>query len=191
MNEELQQLMRYCDSELEPAERARVALRLLRDVEHRWCLDEWRIVGDVVRMGAPAKHAWDDSIEQSVMSRLDALQPPTVERARGARWRGATRLALAAGCLLAIGLGADRYPGSTGRREAMGSESRHLLEVGLSSVRGPRLAHGTAQDEPPLAIERVDLGGRSGAIFLVSAGDIETPVVWLNDDEPGGRIRNL
>jgi hypothetical protein len=191
VNDELDLLMRYCDSEVESAERAHVALTLLRDVEQRRCLDAWRTVGNALRLAARVPTAQADSIEECVMSRIASIETPSAERERGGRYRSAARLTLAAGFLLAVGLGADRHVGSTVYQDAKVAGTARLPGAPASPVGGPRIAGALGEGRAPLAIERVDLGSRSGAIFLVPVGDTETPVVWLNDDEQGGRIRNL
>ena len=40
-------------------------------------------------------------------------------------------------------------------------------------------------------IEAVDFGNRAGTIFMVPAGDQSTPVVWLVDEAPSGRMEPL
>lgn len=56
--------------------------------------------------------------------------------------------------------------------------------VAVSAAPEP-VAVAQADDDPGVAIESVDFGSGEGTIFMVSEGESDTPVVWLNDDGPG------
>jgi hypothetical protein len=73
------------------------------------------------------------------------------------------------------------------RRRALGAVAAAL--VVLSAVAVPAASSSSAHarsSTPPVAIETVDFGGRSGAVFVVETGSTVTPVVWLEDDTRAG-----
>jgi hypothetical protein len=74
------------------------------------------------------------------------------------------------------------------RRRAWASVAAALVALAAvaepaASTSAPELA---AAASPAVAIETVDFGDGTGAVFVVETGSSATPVVWLSDDARAG-----
>ena len=70
------------------------------------------------------------------------------------------------------------------RRRTLGSLAVAFaaLAAVAEPVAGERSLDKALSESPAVAIEAVDFGTHTGAVFVVEAGDAETPVIWLDDD---------
>lgn len=188
MTEELQLLMLQYDLEADADERARVALLLLRDWRLRSQLEDWRLAGALIReLAADAPAPVGEAMVVAIMARVDRSRW-SLARARWAHWRRGVGVACVAAA--AILLVTDRS--SNGPQPLYGAELASPPQRTATQItaRANSLSE-SPSTVGPIAIERVDFGRQSGAIFVVSSGDTETPVVWLSDDQEGGRMVQL
>jgi len=210
-------LMLLHDGELSSEEAARLEAELgeagLRELA-RGIGDGLVQIGDVIRalaaLDAQQGVAADD-IAAQVMRRLEAAETeslpsedlehgtgpnPGSERSAN-RWRWVAgaggALAMAATALIfAWSVGSLPTP-PVGRRTQVAAAGSSLdsptgMIASVEPARGSRI-----DIDPGVAIEMVDFGAQSGTIFMVSAGQEATPVVWLIDDGPAseGRVKQL
>jgi negative regulator of sigma E activity len=207
-------LMRLYDDELGADEAARLEQRIVDDPESAAVLRGLQQVGSLLREAAAEQGAAADDIAVRVMACIDAeestsggapLEAPDNPSSSGEsnvtplprRWRHAVPalagvLALAAAAVLVFRSGAvSHHPaGST----QASTQAMQPQEVQKPASPAPAAAHPVVADSsPPVAIETVDFGSHDGAIFMVSAGQGSTPVVWLTDEPAvhGGRTKPL
>jgi anti-sigma factor RsiW len=158
------ELMAYHDGELSPRERARVAARLAADRSARQRLEELSTLRGLVRSWARSKRDRFD-VSDAVMREVRA---PRVVRARWVSAAIAASLAAAAALALSV--------------------ARTRAEPELNSVSSPSAtvpssgeALGPPEEVTGARVESVDLGGRSGSIFVLGSSAGTTTVIWMND----------
>jgi anti-sigma factor RsiW len=180
-------LMRYADGELSPAEIEELERRLEGDPEASAIIDGLDQLGDVVRALGERQGQGAGDIAGAVLAQIesDERHRPDAPPESGARpvpgWTFPVAAAgLAAAAAVAIWLAT---PGETPAPVA------RSLPTAQPAAPSPTPAPQPEDDvAPSVAIEAVDFGSHNGAIFMVSAGNTATPVVWLTDDvaESGG-----
>lgn len=175
--------MQLHDGELDPAEESVLRARALQDPRARAELDGFRRTSDLLRevyAGQPDP-ALTDLILARVRSSAEtraraglAIRPAFwARRTFGTAVAGVVVVAAAAAAFLVLGLGS----------QPTGSESRQLGATPLESATGPRvIAQSASEQETGVSIQTVDFGSTQGAIFLVSEGGLETPVIWTLED---------
>lgn len=194
-----EQLMQLHDDELAPEQLAALEKRVAEDPEAAGVLRGLEQVGQALRGVAEEQGTGAEQIADLVMARIDAedgersAEPGSDAGARvlplSRRWRHtvptvAGVLALAAAAVLVARSGAlARHPAVEGPPHT----SAHLVAQARSAapkapVAEPAPAPAEADGAPSVAIETVDFGSHDGTIFMVSAGDDATPVVWLTDE---------
>lgn len=195
-----QQLMRLHDGELDPDERASVETALATDARARDVVAGLEQIGDVVRAVVERTDAPSDLVDD-VMARIDAEQqggrapdreglrvleggarggatPTASPPGRGARIAaagGAFAAAAAAAVVMALSGGATST--AVGSRPALPATAQPAV-----APSAPVVGTSAEEDSSSAAIESIDFGGSNGSIFMVSAGDVTTPVVWVSDD---------
>lgn len=178
-------LMRYYDGELPPGEAAEVERALAEHPEALAIVDGLAQLGDVVRALGDGRAGSADAIADDVMARLDATPPlAAVPRAATAsRWTlPAVGVTLAAAAAAALWLSREPLP------EPLVAQAPTAQPAPLAPPAPPPEPVFAPEEDtlPAVAIEAVDFGTHNGAIFMVSAGQDATPVVWLTDDAESG-----
>jgi anti-sigma factor RsiW len=188
-------LMRYVDGDLSPAEVEEVERRLESDPEAFAIVEGLDQLGDVVRALGEQRAEGAGDIAGAVLGRIEAAERSVTEPspASGTRplpgWAlPAVAAGLAAAAATAIWLATPT--------EAPLPVARSMPTVQPAGPAESRPGPTAAPEDdvaPAAAIEAVDFGSHNGAIFVVSAGNEATPVVWLTDDvaEGGGRTEPL
>ena len=197
-----QKLMLLWDGELPEEEAEVLELRVARDAGARAALDDFELIGELVRETAQKQASCAAAdLSGDVMVRLaaEATPPRARRRQSSARWRRVVpsfggALALAAALLLVVHGSRHASPAphrvASTPREVQASPAP---AADLPSV--PALASddaGPVGDDnaaPGVSIETVDFGAHDGTIFMVSAGEGATPVVWLSDQPAQNRAR--
>jgi hypothetical protein len=195
--------MRLHDGELGPEEASELEgglspedLRVLAGLEQ---------IGDVVRSYEPEALDRFEGVADQVMASLDrvdnvvalgprveiateTLRPPRQRRTRSGPVV-AIGLALAAAAAAALWMTTPGGPPP----ETTASMAPLLAPPPRAPVADPSSPPAATDDDADLAatIEAVDFGNRAGTIFMVPAGDQSTPVVWLVDEAPSGRMEPL
>ncbi len=193
-----QRLMQLYDDELGLDEAAELDQRVVDDPEAAAVLRGLEQVGSVLREAAEADGGAADDIAARVMACIEAEEPATrtptaAGHRRGVlvtgRWRHAIPvaagvLALAAGALLVARWGAPAHHPvvKQAARTSARVMPRHVDKPLPTVATKPEPGAAVADNPPPVAIETVDFGSHDGAIFMVSAGEDSTPVVWLTDE---------
>lgn len=186
-------LMRLYDDELTDDERRKLE-EGLGDHE-RGVLEELSQLSDVVRDVAERRVA-DVSVVDDVMAAIEreATEPAPSPRALllpipandgGRRGLMAGALALAAAAAVALGV---TQLGAPSKPTAPAETARAPVVVNPRVVQ-PLAPPAAPAEVVPAAIESIDFGGSRGAIFMVSAGQETTPVVWMTDDPPSAGDR--
>lgn len=197
-------IMRLYDDELDEVEAAELERRIVDDPEAAAALRGLEQVGSLVRHAAEEQGAEADDIVVRVMACIDAEEPASPgPGARvvplSPRWRRAVPavagvLALAAAAVLVFRSGPAAHHPSSDQPKVAGTQGEPHHAAKLPAAGQPD-AHpkAVADTSPPVAIETVDFGSHDGAIFMVSAGQDSTPVVWLTDEPAvqGGRTQPL
>jgi negative regulator of sigma E activity len=202
------ELMKLADGELEPdvaeklsAELTDEELALLEGVEQ---------IGDFVSVLADHQAGVADDIADRVMAKIDEDEPrPALRGIPGGAEREPTAmlepgerraqvlfisgvvLAAAAAVLLWVS-----FQSESSTRSPVAQVPTAGVPVATPSPVAGRAApavQAAQEDEaaPAASIEAVDFGNQAGSIFMVPAGEETTPVVWLVDDAPGGRMEPL
>ena len=178
-------LMRAYDGELSSDE----AAALLQDEDARALALQWDQVGDALRLYAVQDGHRADCLADRVVEALDADAARPKRHPRGREWGIAVAGAAAAGVLIAI---VGVLGGPTSSQSELVTVERLPGAQTVSAV--PSDPFGPADaDGAGVSIEVVDFGAQQGTIFMVSAGQETTPVVWLVDDasEGGERLEPL
>jgi anti-sigma factor RsiW len=184
-------LMRYADGELSPAELDELERLLEADGQATAIVAGIDQLGDVLRALGERRADAAGDIAGAVLARIDAEQSLGSEEAppeSGARpHSGWTVPILAAG--LAAAAAAAIWLATPSDSPAPVARSLPAVQPSEPAPAPPQPASMPEDDvAPAVAIEAVDFGSHNGAIFMVSAGNQATPVVWLTDDvaETGG-----
>ena len=192
------ELMLYADGELGAEDARRVASWLEGSEAGRRAGRSLQVTGEMVRLHAEATAAPVDVVP-SVMEALGQAEPTGAPadphpRRRGGRrlhaaWTAAvTGLAAAAAVALFVMTRPDTPPELTQGSGAAPEGTVGAAGSGLGSGRG-------APGEEPAgaSIAALDPGASGATLFVVQAGSVSTPVVWLVDDgdETGDRIEPL
>ena len=211
-------LMQLHDEELSAEEAARLEAELgqagLRE-SARGIGDGLAQIGDVVRaladLDVQRYRAAADDIAAQVMHCLDdtgaeafrLAEPTPGGGPNGGSGRSANRWGWIAGVGGALAMAATAliFAWSVGSFPPAPAETQtQITAAGSSLDSGPRMIASvepmrtpTIDGDPGVAIEMVDFGAQSGTIFMVSAGQEATPVVWLVDEGPAseGRVKQL
>ncbi len=195
-------LMRLHDGEFGPEEASELERSL--SPEDRRVLAGLEQIGDVIRAYEPEALDRFDGVADQVMASLGRVDNvvalgPRVEIAtetlgpRRARARSgpvvAIGLALAAAAAAALWMTTPGGPSPA----STASVAPLLAPAPQTPVADPSSPPAATDDDADLAatIEAVDFGNRAGTIFMVPAGDQSTPVVWLVDEAPSGRMEPL
>ena len=192
-----EELARYYDGELSPADAERVERLLRDDVQAARVLGGLEQLGDVMRAWADRRGTAQDDLVNDVMARIsrDGEQPDSrvvplhgagpARRLRRAAVVITGALSLAAAAAVAIRLGHAPPPAS-----------RPAPVVAVRSVAHPAAKAPTAavveaqpEGDPAAAIESVDFGAHAGSIFVIAGTEGDVPVVWLLDDAADARGR--
>ncbi len=191
------ELMRLHDDEL--TDEQRDAIEAALDDRDAGVLEGLSQLGEVLRVHSDARGAAGADIADSVMAALEAQAdkpapkprvlslPPRAENSR--RGLVAGGLALAAAAAVAFGVTQFAAPDAAPPPE-VAETPRRVVDPGVLRPVAPAVV---AEPAVPAAIESIDFGTRNGAIFMVSAGEETTPVVWMTDDaaEGGDRMEPL
>jgi len=183
-----EQLMRYHDGELPPAEARVVEAALEQDPSLLEELDAYADVGSFMR-------AWDQTNTSKLAafdisdSVLAAIEPPRA-RVHSLLPRIATWVslgaAIAAGSVLVVRSWSappvpPRSP-SAAQAEQPGLASPSASAPELSAVLAAAAEEAHEPPPPPATIESVDFGSNTGEVFVRSTDTSETPVIWMPDD---------
>jgi len=207
-------LMLLYDDELGADEAALLEQRLADDPDSAAVLRGLEQVGSLLREAAEDQGAAADDIVIGVLACIDAeesaeatgsLETPDDSGSRGEsnvtplprRWRHAVPafagvLALAAAAVLVFQSGVlSHHPAGPDRASTQAMQPQQAAKRESPAL--PVAQPAVADSPPPVAIETVDFGSHDGAIFMVSAGQDSTPVVWLTDEpaDQGGRTKPL
>lgn len=182
MNEEARiKLMSFHDGELDGAELAEAEALIERDPSARSELARLDVVGELVR-GAHGRRALSVDLADAVIQRVLVEVPArgVVHRARP-RWQryAPVGVVLAAAAIAGLFLASPREtPGPSAARAPSALAPSHVAAVAPQ----PREEPAKEPAEAGVSIQTVDFGSTQGAIFLVSAGETETMVVWTLED---------
>jgi hypothetical protein len=195
-----QALMQLFDDELPPDEAATLEADL--SDEELAQLEGLSQLSEMVRAHAETQRG-GLGIADAVMARLDGVRVKDAttlravpggradaDRARPGKLLLGISAALAAAAAVAMFAGRMPTPAPT-------AVAHHDPTAVAPPLPAPSLAPAAApvveEGELTAAIESIEFGSTSGAIFMVSAGTETTPVVWLNDEtaEPGDRTEPL
>ncbi len=179
-------LMRAFDGELDEA--ALAAVDAQPEAENTFSGLEQ--VGDFVRAMADEWHP-PASMVDDIMKRVEAeprlrvLAAASENRDEGSgRWArraGALgALAAAAAAVFVIAAARDSGPSPLATAIAPTEAPVRTAPQAVASVASPA-AMVDDEGSPAAAIESVDFGGNTGAIFMVSGGSGTTPVIWVDD----------
>jgi anti-sigma factor RsiW len=172
--------MRYADGELSPEERRTVDVELSRQPDLKATVSGIEQIGDLVRQHADQVGA-SFSVIDDVWARIDTAtgEKPSRMALRtfpSARWTllGAGLAAAAAVALLVGRQGPE--PSRRSSTETIGTADA----TGAASLATP--AGADPEDATGASIETLDPGPGGATLFVVQAGAIATPVVWLLDE---------
>ena len=178
MTPEQQRLMELHDAELDDASKKDLEAALTADSRSRAELRRMALIGDLVREVEASRTAPTDLADQ-ILARTIGAAPRRRAKHRRPAWQrlaplGAGALALAAAFALFV----------TSSRQTEPQASR-VVEARRIEPPAPSIAVAVAPVEPAgagVSIQSVDFGSTQGAIFLISAGESETMVVWTLED---------
>lgn len=185
-----QRLMLLHDCELSEDEARELALELERDEVARETLEGLTQLGDFVRAVETPRLTSADRIAGDVLARLEeerrVVVPLDSRRGKTRWWWWVAPAAAAAAVLLLV---TERGAGPTS--PAAGPTARVAMEPSIQPALAPSPLPpedtGSVELSSAASIESVDFGPRTGTIFMVSAGQAETPVVWLVDEPEQAR----
>lgn len=186
------ELMQYADGELEPARASQIDKWLAGDAQGRAAVATIQHLGALVCHHADlqAQQAGADGIVDAVMDKLQAEPPPNVvplQRTRSVKrtvqyvGMGVGVLAAAAALVLAVGRVLPEPKPITATAPSFSVPPPERLLVAEAS-RVDR------EVQPAVLVDAVDFGSLTGTVFYVPTDQgSTTTVVWLSDDESGGR----
>jgi anti-sigma factor RsiW len=185
--------MRYADGELDPEQEDEIERTLAEDPEALAVVEGVDQLGDWVRALAEQSSSQAGDIAGEVMARIESAEqasdspPESGGRVIPGWFFPGVAAGLAAAAAVAIWLASPSDPVAPLARPAPTTEP-----VAPVAPAPPAPEQEPAEEEdtgPAVAIESVDFGSHNGAIFMVSAGNEATPVVWLTDDAAEGGDR--
>jgi len=185
-------LMRYHDGAVSEEEAVCVEEALEQEPALLEELEAYSELGSFVRAWAERRSEHEIDIADSVMAKIEALEPPSVATPvnlapvhsiwpRVATWVSLSA-AIAAGAMLVFRSWSAPHvqPGAHAPSAAEPS-----AQVAATAVAPPDVSAALEEEpkDPPATIESVDFGKTSGTVFVVSTDSAETPVVWTPDDD--------
>jgi len=193
-----EELSRYYDGELSPADAERVERLLRDDPEAERALEGLEQLGDVMRAWADRRGAAQDDFVNDVMARIarDGEQPesrvvPLHASSPARRLRraavvitGALSLAAAAAVALRVAQAPPPVPGP-----ALPVAQAPSLAQPPANASSATVAEAQLDADPAAAIESVDFGAHAGSIFVIAGTEGDVPVVWMLDDAADARGR--
>jgi anti-sigma factor RsiW len=186
-------LMRYHDGAVSEAEANEVEEALEHEPALLEELEAYSELGSFVRAWGEARSEHEIDIADSVMAKIQALEPPPSPAVRVATvhsiWpRVATWVslgaAIAAGSVLVV-RSWSAPPGMPRGAHAAGTGDQAALAAPSAAVAPPDVSAALEEEpkEPPATIESVDFGKTNGTVFVVSTDSADTPVIWMPDDD--------
>jgi len=184
--------MRYHDGAVSEEEAVCVEEALEQEPALLEELEAYSELGSFVRAWAERRSEHEIDIADSVMAKIEALEPPSVATPvklapvhsiwpRVATWVSLSA-AIAAGAMLVFRSWSAPHvqPGAHAPSAAEPS-----AQVAATAVAPPDVSAALEEEpkDPPATIESVDFGKTSGTVFVVSTDSAETPVVWTPDDD--------
>jgi len=185
-------LMRYHDGAVSEEEAVSVEEALEQEPALLEELEAYSELGSFVRAWAERRSEHEIDIADSVMTKIEELEPPRVAAPvklppvhsiwpRVATWVSLSA-AIAAGVMLVFRSWSAPHaePGAHAPSAAEPS-----AQVAGAAVAPPDVSAALEEEpkDPPATIESVDFGKTSGTVFVVSTDSAETPVVWTPDDD--------
>lgn len=187
MNVDPRTLMAYYDGELTAAEAEAVEQQLQSDAQAQAVLAGLSQVGDFVRAAEAERLGAADGIADGVMARIEREVPRAAprdpKRSRRFTLGVVAPVALAAAAAGVLWISGNKSDGTA--RAPVAQPTLSAPAAALAPAPEPTVAalQAPAADQAPaISIESVEFGPRTGSIFMIPAGEAETPVVWLLDE---------
>lgn len=183
-------LMQLHDGELSDEEARELDQLLELDEQARETLQGLEQIGEFVRAAELPRLTVADSIAADVFSRIEAerrVVVPLAERRNKARWWWSAVPAAAAAAALLFVAQRNVEPPSRVAEPSARASAGPIDAPTLAPTAPPLEDTGAVELSSAASIESVDFGPHTGTIFMVPAGQAETPVVWLVDEPEQAR----